>query len=338
MRRKARRPFEVFSLSFLDVVCCGFGAIILLFVLNKFGEPAALERAQEDLSGLLARLEEELAVIRGETTVLNRDLRGREQQLSEERLKVARLQGDLSRVQGQYAASKELSEVQDIIAGRLLAAQQELTEEMKRLQRQQEEAYKRPNDAPVGGIPVDSEYIIFVIDTSGSMQRFAWPAVRQKMDEVLNAYPKVKGLQIMNDEGVYMFSQYAGKWIPDTPARRQAIRERLRSWNAFSNSSPVEGIEIAIKTYWSPDRRISLYVLGDEFTGKSIDHVLDEVDRLNRRDGQGNRKVRIHGIGFPTLFSQTQFPENTAIRFSMLMRRLCETNGGAFVGLNSTEP
>jgi hypothetical protein len=76
VRRQERRPFEVFSLSFLDVVCCGFGAIILLFVLNKMGEPAALERAQQDLSGLLARLEEELAVIRGETTVLNRQLPG----------------------------------------------------------------------------------------------------------------------------------------------------------------------------------------------------------------------------------------------------------------------
>jgi hypothetical protein len=339
MRRRERRPFEVFSLSFLDVVCCGFGAIILLFVLNKMGEPAALERAQQDLSGLLARLEEELAVIRGETTVLNRDLRGREQQVSDERLKVARLQGDLSRVQGRYTASKELSQVQDIIAGRLLAAQQELSEEMKRLQKQQqEEAYQRPPDAPIGGIPVDSEYVVFIIDTSGSMQRFAWPAVRKKMDEVLNAYPKVKGLQIMNDEGVYMFSRYAGKWIPDTPARRQAIRERLASWNAFSNSSPVEGIEAAIKTFWSADRKISLYVLGDEFTGDSIDQVLDEVDRLNRRDAQGQRKVRIHGIGFPTLFSQSQFPEHTGIRFSMLMRLLCERNGGAFVALNSTDP
>jgi hypothetical protein len=339
MRRRERRPFEVFSLSFLDVVCCGFGAIILLFVLNKMGEPAALERAQRDLSGLLARLEEELAVIRGETTVLNRDLRGREEQVSEERRKVARLQGDLSRVQGRYAASRELSEVQDIIAGRLLAAQQELTEEMKRLQQQEaEKAYERPPDAPIGGIPVDSEYVVFIIDTSGSMQRFAWQSLRRKMEEVIDAYPKVKGLQIMNDEGVYMFSRYAGKWIPDTPARRQAIRERLASWNAFSNSSPVEGIEAAIKTFWSADKKISLYVLGDEFTGDSIDEVLETVDRLNRRDAQGQRKVRIHGIGFPTLFSQSQFPEHTGIRFSMLMRLLCERNGGAFVALNSTDP
>jgi hypothetical protein len=338
MKRRERRPFEVFSLSFLDCICCGFGAIILLFVLNKMGEPSALEQARQDLRKLLARLEQELHEIRGETTVLNRSLRGREEQLSKERLKVARLQGDLSLVQGRYQASRELSSVQDIVAGRLLAAQQELSEEMKRLQEQQQQLYRRPTDAPVGGIPVDSEYIVFVIDTSGSMQRFAWPAVRRKMDEVLDAYPKVKGIQIMDDEGGYMFSSYAGKWIPDTPARRQAIRERIRSWNPFSNSSPVEGIEAAIKSFWSPDRRISIYVFGDEFTGDSIDEVLRDIDRLNRRDAKGERKVRIHAIGFPTLFDQSQYPETTGIRFATLMRLVCERNGGAFVALNSLAP
>jgi hypothetical protein len=338
MKRRERRPTEVFSLSFLDCICCGFGAIILLFVLNKMGEPAALEQARRDLSGVLAQLEEELHDIRGETAVLNRDLRGRELQVSKEKLNVARLQGDLSRLQGQYQASKELSSVQDIIAGRLLAAQQELSEEMKRLQQQQAAAYQRPVDAPIGGIPVDSEYIIFVVDTSGSMQRFAWPLLRHKMDEVLDAYPKVKGLQIMSDEGGYMFSSYAGKWIPDTPARRQAIRERLRSWNAFSNSSPVEGIEAAIKIFWSPDRKISLYVMGDEFTGDSIDKVLVDVDRLNRKDARGERKVRIHAIGFPTVLDQSAFPETTGVRFATLMRLLCERNGGAFVALNSLAP
>jgi hypothetical protein len=135
-----------------------------------------------------------------------------------------------------------------------------------------------------------------------------------------------------------MFSRYAGKWIPDTPARRQAIRERLRSWNAFSNSSPVEGIEAAIKTFWSADRKVSLYVFGDEFTGDSVDEVLEEVERLNRKDARGERKVRIHAIGFPTLFDQSQFPETTGVRFAMLMRLLCERNGGAFVALNGLAP
>ena len=37
MRR--RREFEIFSMSFLDAICCGFGAMILLFLLIRVGEP-----------------------------------------------------------------------------------------------------------------------------------------------------------------------------------------------------------------------------------------------------------------------------------------------------------
>ena len=49
MRRTRPRRAEGFSLSFLDVICCGFGAIVLLLVLSKMGEPAALERSRLDL-------------------------------------------------------------------------------------------------------------------------------------------------------------------------------------------------------------------------------------------------------------------------------------------------
>jgi hypothetical protein len=193
----------------------------------------------------------------------------------------------------------------------------------------------------VGGVPVDSEYVIFVIDTSGSMQRFAWPLLLRKMSQILDAYPKVKGMQVMNDEGVYMFSSYAGKWIPDTAGRRQAVLQRLASWNAYSNSSPVEGIEAAIKQHAKGNLKISIYVLGDEFTGSSVEAVLRAVDYMNSRDASGAKHVRIHAIGFPTLFAQagqSEFPETTTVRFAMLMRAICDRNGGAFVGLNSLEP
>jgi len=134
MSRVRRRGAESFSLSFLDCICCGFGAIILLLVLTKIGEPIALEEARVDLDSLVALLEEELFEIRGETPVLRRELKSREEQLSEETRNIARLQGDMSSVQGEFHASRQHSEVSEAIEGRLLAAQQELTEEMKRLQ------------------------------------------------------------------------------------------------------------------------------------------------------------------------------------------------------------
>jgi hypothetical protein len=229
-----------------------------------------------------------------------------------------------------------MSEIQDIMEGRLLAAQQELTEEMKRLLDQSRR--RRTEDTAVGGIPIDSEYIIFVIDTSGSMFHYAWPAVVAKMTQVLDTYPKVKGIQVMNDMGQYMYSQYVGKWIPDTPGRRKAVLARLASWNVFSNSSPEEGITRAIRTFASPNHRVSIYVFGDEFTGPSIDKVVRAVDALNAAGPDGRRRVRIHAIGFPTVFSVTSASHHTGIRFATLMRILCRRNDGTFVALNSTSP
>ena len=128
---------------------------------------------------------------------------------------------------------------------------------------------------------MDSEYIVFIIDTSGSMFAGAWPQVLRKVQETLDVYPTVRGIQVMNDMGEYMFGGFRGQWIPDTPARRQAILNTLRTWNPFSNSSPVEGIQAAIDTYYAPDKRIGIYVFGDDYSGNSVEEVVDAVDRIN---------------------------------------------------------
>mgnify|MGYP000016472780 CR=1 FL=1 len=55
MSRRVRRSVDIFNLSFLDVVSCGFGAIILLLVIVKVSEPHVIERLAVDLSGEPAR-------------------------------------------------------------------------------------------------------------------------------------------------------------------------------------------------------------------------------------------------------------------------------------------
>ena len=205
MGKRKRRDVEIFNMSFLDVVSCGFGAIILLLVIVKISEPHVIERLAVDLTGLVQQLEAELFEIRGETTVLNRDLVSKQQQLSEAREKLARLQGDVSSVRGQYRSARTEHETQSIITGQLSSAKQSLTDEMRRLLGTD---YRRSNTrSAIGGVPVDSEYIIFIIDTSGSMRQHAWPLVMKKVNEVLDIYPRVKGIQVMNDMEDYMFSQ-----------------------------------------------------------------------------------------------------------------------------------
>ncbi|MBC2735770.1 MAG: VWA domain-containing protein [Desulfobacteraceae bacterium] len=330
--RPRRRDIEVFSLSFLDCICCAFGAIILLFVLSKFGEPLVIEQTRTDLDAAIIRLEEEKHDIRGESLVIERELEAKRIQLTEAKKELARLQGDLSAIEGEYAAARDNAEVQNIIEGRMARTLQDLTEEMKRLSARRP---PKPN-ASVGGIPVDSEYIIFIIDTSGSMQRGAWGTVQKKIRETLNVYPKVKGIQIMNDMGDYMFPQYRDRWIPDTKRRREVILEALATWQPFSNSSPVEGITMAIQSFYDPKKNISLYVFGDEYSGRDMQAAVKAVDKINRAGPGGKRRVRIHAVGFPTVLTDPR--GITGIRFAALMRAICERNGGAFVGLNRARP
>jgi hypothetical protein len=331
MKRRTRRDTETFSMSFLDCICCGFGAIILLLVLNEFGEPIQLEQAKVDLDAQIVKMEKEIFDIRGMALLLERELRARIEQLSEEQKRIARLRGDLSQIQGQHKASTDEEDMLKKITDQLTSARRALIEETRELQG---EGLKRVYNQPVAGVPIDSEYVIFIVDTSGSMQTQNWRRAERRMEEVLNIYPKLKGIQVMDDEGGYMFTEYRGKWIPDSPARRRAILDRFRRWQAFSNSSPSEGIIAAIRTFWTREHRMSIYVFGDEFTGPSIQDVVDTVDRINRSDQTGERLVRIHSLGFPI---PGQYPQHTSMRYATLMRILSARNGGVFVGLPEDE-
>jgi hypothetical protein len=330
-QRHKRRETEIFSISFLDCITCGLGSVVLLLVLSSARTPAS-EKSQADEEQHMTQLQDDLMNIELQRDALNQQLEGRRVQLSDVKERIARLQGDLSSIRGKYSASRKDAEAANDIQGQLVSAQQKLTEEQKRLYAAPE--FKRSTDDVVGGVPIDSEYVIFVIDTSGSMQNYAWPMMMQSMREILDQYPHLKGMQVTNDVGTPMFPGYQGKWIPDTPAERRMVMDRLRTWNIFSASNPSQGIVNAVRTYWAADKRISVYVFGDEFTGPSIDSVVKTVDFVNRSDETGERRVRIHAIGFPVTPEAPQF---TSIRFAALMRIICQRNNGTFVGMHDPD-
>jgi hypothetical protein len=325
MRR--RRSVEVFSLSFLDCICCGFGAIILLLVLTDYARPAKIEASRVNLQAQIKSLQQQLYVIRGESDDLERQLQGRVDLLQHERQKLQRLSGDLDSIQGEYAASKQDAAVTNALETELVSAREKLTAEMLRVLKDRP---NRPMTEAIAGIPIDSEYIIFIVDTSSSMTANHWDVNLAIIDEILSIYPHVKGLQVMNDQGTYMFNGTKGRWLEDSPEQRTEIRARAKHWHAFSQSNPVPGMEEAIRSYWSLERRVSLFVLGDEFTGDSIQAALDSIGNLNKPDSNGRRPIRIHAIGFPEGPGMSPY---TNIRFSALMRLVTEQNNGTFVGL-----
>lgn len=332
MSRRKRREEDGSTIAFLDVISCGFGAIILLLMITESSAPITLEFSDVQQDQPIAALQETLFEVRGETEILNRELNARREQLSAYRQRIARLEREMSDIQGRFQTSNEMADEITEEENRLAIARQSLTAEMQRLLGRD---FTRNNNV-IGGVPVDSEYIIFLIDTSGSMFYNAWPRVLEMISEVLDIYPEVRGIQVMNDMGDYMFPAYRGQWIPDTPARRQVIVSTLRNWSPFSNSSPVEGITRAISAFYSPGQKVSIYVFGDDFQpGGSITRVVETVDRINQADADGSRLVRIHAVGFPVLFDLDPRFHDSVYRFATLMRELAERNGGSFVGLNS---
>ena len=272
-----RRGIEEFSISFLDVICCGFGAVILLLMLTRPLEPILLENSEVDLSERIEAREQALFEIRGEI----RELLASDNASATDRLAAIEAIKELERqLEDTLGKAMSLGEAQreiDEQTAELASAKQTLTDEMQRLLGLD---FKRDSGL-VGGIAVDSEYIIFVIDTSGSMQSAAWNQVVRKVDETLSIYPRVKGIQVMNDMGDYMFPQYRGTWLEDGAGVRNRIIQTLSGWAPFSNSSPVEGIREAIDTYYDPSKNISIYVFGDDYTGDSVEEVVDAVDQIN---------------------------------------------------------
>ena len=330
--RKRNRDIEIGSLSFLDVVCCGFGAVILLLVITKIFEPIRLEESHVELENLITKYQQELEEIVGQTRIISQERLATIERVDLDEVQIAQLQQELTRIRAEFLATQDDAELSNELEGRLAQAKQRLTEEMQRLLA---DYRPDPDDYVVGGIPVDSEYIIFVIDTSGSMQRYAWSRVQQQISETLQVYPQVRGIQVFNDMGEYMFRSYRNEWIPDTAATREAIIDGLRNWTAFSNSSPREGILEALETFYDPEKKVSIYVYSDDFSAGSINAVVREVDRRNALGEDGTLRMRIHAVAFPVYYEVTNGELLSSARFAILMRVLCQRNGGTFVALPS---
>ncbi|RPI64595.1 MAG: hypothetical protein EHM50_00425, partial [Lysobacterales bacterium] len=161
------------------------------------------------------------------------------------------------------------------------------------------------------GIPADSDYVVFVVDTSGTMKYYGWGALRRHVAETLAAHPNALGVQFVTDEGAYLLESYRGAWIPNSAEARSAVLEALLNWNSFSNSDPREGIVAAIEAMYAPDKRIAVYVYGDDQSSmpdvalRAPVDMLEAIERVNRVATTGARKVRINAVALPVVFEMT---------------------------------
>lgn len=314
--KQRRKNLEIFSLSFLDIISCGFGAVILLVLISKYSESPTKDLEDEALAllNLVLGMEENIARLKGTQAKTEADVAGKELLVDRLRLLAKKNQASVNEIEQKAAQARE-----DLKG---LALIRQSLERARRAAIRPATAKKRVEQ--IGGIPVDSEYVVFIIDTSGSMQSI-WGRVIREVENVIRIHPQIHGFQVLNDNGEHILSGYAGRWIPDTPGRRKSVIELLRGWKSASNSSPVEGLTVALKRYANPNSKVSIYIFGDEYSGSSYDPVIEALDKLNTNRVTAGRLARVHAVGFIS-------PYSTA-RFATLMREITRRNNGTFIAL-----
>ena len=294
MKRRADK--EIFGTAFLDIISCAFGAIILVVILAQTADRKDSPSNQSPVVPVSTPIYLD-TVLKGEVKKLESNFK--------------------SLVQRSKILEKRLSEISRDNENLDIAL------EAKNSNLKIKNEVGSIDSIYSGGIPVGQKYVIFIIDTSGSMKQ-NWSIVMGVMQDILSAHPQIRGFQILNDNGNYLIDGYSKKWIPDLPSARNRAFESLKNWNSFSNSSPAEGLETSLKTYAKRPGEVSIYVLGDDFTGDSYEQVAQVVYRWNVDKITGSRNAIIHGVGFSWGLGD---------RFSTLMRYIANENGGVFIGL-----
>lgn len=315
MRRIKRAPIEIFNLAFLDIISCAFGAVVLLVLLAKNGETDT----QAGPNNLSVLVEEVLAA-----------------QLNVELLKgaLSDKQQALANAQARSASVTEQLKALESSVPRAQQTLQQLQDQASSLRNELRQATAMLNvptstdkpSAEVGGIPTDAEYVVFVIDNSGSMVSGAkWSQVISVVNDILTNHPQMKGFQIMAADGSFLYPGQEGQWLTDSNTMRQRAMDRMKRFTG-GGSAPEVGILRALDLYSKTRGKVSLYVFGDDYRHADLDRIVTDITQQNT-DAKGQPRFRIHGIGF--------YRPNggDAAQFAAFMQAVSKRNRGAFVGL-----
>ena len=322
-----RRPIEVFSLSFLDCLCCGFGAILLLFILSIGSGPHGVESGVDvttlkDMQAQLAMLEADVA----DQTILLKAARTSEETITErDRI--------LSLIQEQKSKLADLEKEFESLEATLSTTEQAAATAKRLLH-----SFKHEDLSPIG-LPSEATHVAFVIDTSGSMRNQMTGqlhyGVVEQIRELLESLPEVRSIQFLDTSGNYMINSRRGFWLPDTSGLRQRALRHMLNYRTASVSDPEPGLRRAIrdlKPSLREDEFMSIYLVGDDFRG-STESLLIQLDRINPRNtNTGKRPVSISAIGFPTLVNPFQIGATQGnSRYANIMREIAEAHDGVLI-------
>jgi len=165
MLKAKRRDTEVFSMSFMDCICCGFGAVLLLFILTT-GQKADFNQVSvEDLKARVQQLEEQITQEKSAIERLAKPSALTEAELAEllEQNAQDRAKVTVDQAQMQLLL-QQMSTLKDELA-KLVALE-------KSLPKEEEQPVPIPEvdrRQYLTGIKLEGEHVLLLVRVSGSM-------------------------------------------------------------------------------------------------------------------------------------------------------------------------
>ena len=157
MKRK-HRDLDIFSLSFLDIISCGFGAVVLLVLISSNSD-SPIPAAEIEVAALLEQVLSAEKVVKD----LQKNIANEIDDVASKELLLLSMQNMSVESKQQQSSTAKLSEkLQEDLAG--LALIQSSLSKLKRASNSPKNKIKR--DKEVGGIPVDSDYVVFIVARS----------------------------------------------------------------------------------------------------------------------------------------------------------------------------
>ncbi len=245
MARLKRRTVEVFSISFLDCISCGFGAVLLLFVITSGKKADITEKELGDLQTIANRLEQEI-------TVEEESIRKLEDTTAD----------NISRIKSLEDAKTEMEQKiinREEILALLMMEQSTLEDELKKRMEEKEEIPRVEDPPPIPipnierrqyltGFKINGDRVLFMVETSGGMldatvdgaiarsgdpdfeKREApkWKRVIRSIIWMINSLDPDTKYQILtfNDEVLPILPDRDGEWLQ--PNDREATAEVIQ--------------------------------------------------------------------------------------------------------------
>jgi hypothetical protein len=290
----ARRPVSVFNLSFLDIMSCGFGAVILVFMIISAQVSVRADKENVELLGETNRLEEEILDGRKNLVRLNT-------RIDERRLRRSSLQEEAARMQVMIDELKEQLDELDETSLASLQSVEQLESDIELLEVAKERLLseiKTQEDGSGGrvrtyvgqgnrqyltGMKMDGKRILILVDASASMlgrtyinaivyrnmpddQKLRTPKWRSAIDAVdwiTTRIPKESEFQIVafNTSPWSVVDVPKGKWasVGDGDKLTAAIN-RLRTTIPKSGTSLYNVFDMVNNMDRKPD---NIYLLTD---------------------------------------------------------------------------